>query len=121
MSRCAGLKPDGSACERIVRSSQMYCFAHDPSKEEARKRNAAKAGASKPNRELANVKTQLQEISDRVLRGELDARKATAAVQALNTLLRGIEIERRVRELEEIEHQLAELEARASQQRGWVS
>ena len=36
MPRCAGSKPDGTPCERIVGASQTYCFSHDPARKEIR-------------------------------------------------------------------------------------
>src|SRR5436190_1478009 len=78
-----------------VGASQRVCFAHDPTKEEARKRNAAKAGASKPNRELSEAKDALRLIADMVLRGELDSRRAAVAIQAWNAVIRGVEVEHR--------------------------
>ena len=56
MSRCAATKPDGSPCERIVGASRVYCYAHDPSNADRRRRDAAKAGRSTPNAELKEVR-----------------------------------------------------------------
>jgi hypothetical protein len=80
MPRCGSFKADNSPCERIVGASQTYCFAHDPTKEEVRKRNAAKAGASKPNRELSEAKDALRLVADMVLQGSLDSRRAAVAI-----------------------------------------
>ena len=71
MARCAGFKPDGTACERIVPASRTYCYAHDPRHAEKRRRDAAKAGRSTPNAELKEVKGLLKKLTDRVLSGEL--------------------------------------------------
>lgn len=113
MPRCSAFKPDGTPCERIVGASQSYCFSHDPERSDERRRNASKAAKSKPSRELHDIKAQLQSIADQTIAGELDVRRATASTQALNALLRAVEVERRVREAEELETRLAELEARA--------
>lgn len=59
MPRCSGNKPDGTPCERIVAASQTYCFSHDPARKEERRRNAARAGRSKPNKELVEIKVRL--------------------------------------------------------------
>ena len=124
MPRCSASKPDGSPCERIVGATQDFCFSHDPSHSEERKRNASKAGKSKSNRELRDVRRQLQDITDRVLTGGLDTKRATAATQALQAKIRAVEVERRLEELYEVEEALAELESRTVANRrgaGWPS
>jgi hypothetical protein len=55
MPRCAATKQDGTACERIVRASQRYCYAHDPATAVQRSRNASKAARTNPSRELSAV------------------------------------------------------------------
>ena len=112
MARCAANKPDGSPCERIVGASQKYCFAHDPANAERRSRSASKAARSKPNRELAALKSQLRTVADGVLSGAVEPKRGAVAVQALSALTRAIEQERKVKELEEIEERLVELERR---------
>jgi hypothetical protein len=112
MARCAANKPDGSPCERIVSASQKYCFAHDPANAERRSRSASKAARSKPNRELASLKSQLRTVADGVLSGAVEPKHGAVAVQALSALTRAIEQERKIRELEEIEERVAELERR---------
>jgi hypothetical protein len=112
MPRCAAYKRDGSPCERIVSASQKYCFAHDPANAERRSRSASKAARSKPNRELAALKDTLRNIADDVLSGDIPSKNAAVAVQALSALTRVIEQERKIRELEEIEERISELERR---------
>src|SRR5215210_7504706 len=112
MARCAANKPDGNPCERIVSASQKYCFAHDPANAERRSRSASKAARSKPNREIAALKDQLRHIADGVLSGAIPSKNAAVAVQALSALIRAIEQERKIRELEELEDRVAELERR---------
>ena len=109
MPRCTAFKPNGSPCERIVGASQRFCFAHDPTKEEARKRNAAKAGASKPNRELSEAKDVLRLIADMVLQGSLDSRRAAVAIQAWNAVIRGVEVEHRSMKLARAREELADI------------
>jgi hypothetical protein len=117
MPRCSGFKADNSPCERIVGESQEYCFSHNPDHADERKRNASKAGRSKSNRELRDVRRQLQEITDQTLSGKLDTKRATAATQALQAKIRAVEVERRLEELYEVEQALQELESRVPPQR----
>ncbi len=125
MARCGGSKADGTPCERIVGASQVYCFAHDPARAGERRRNASRAGRGRPSRELAEIKVLLSDLTDRVLGGEgvetLETGRAAVANQLLNTRLRAVEVERKIKEAEEFEERLAELERAAGQkgERGW--
>jgi hypothetical protein len=115
MPRCIGKKADGSACERIVKASQRYCFAHDPSTAAQRKNNAAKAARAKAKArsgtlgEIDKTKGLVQGLIVRLLDGRVSRGEATAAFQGLNTLLRAIELERSVREVEVLEAEIKEL------------
>ncbi len=110
MARCAGTKRDGSRCTAIVNGSQAYCYQHDPKRAEERRRNASRAARSKPNRELSSLKALLADLTERVLSGELETGRAAVANQLVNTRLRAIEQERKIRETEELEERLEALE-----------
>jgi len=110
MPRCAATKPDGSPCERIVGVSQTYCYAHDPANADKRRRDAAKAGRSTPSSELKEVKDLLKKLAQQVLSGQLGTAPAAVANQLLNTRLRAIELERKWKEIEELEARLEAVE-----------
>jgi len=71
---------------------------------------ASKAARSKPNREIPAIKALLEDLTDRVLSGELPTGQAAVANQLINTRLRAIEVERKIREAEEIEERITRLE-----------
>jgi len=71
---------------------------------------ASKAARSKPNRELSSIKALLEDLTERVLLGELQTGQAAVANQLVNTRLRAIEQERKMRELEELAERLEALE-----------
>ncbi len=110
MARCVGYKRDGTPCERIVGASKQYCYAHDPARAEARKRNASKGGKSKPNREIAGIKNQLATMVNEVLTGAVATAPYAVAGQLINTRLRAVELERKVKETEELEERIEALE-----------
>ena len=114
MPRCAGKKGDGTPCERIVGASQTFCYAHDPSYAEDRKRAASKAARSpakgRSNMEIREIKAQLKDLCAAVLEGRAERAAAAVANQIANTQLRAIELERRVRDQEELEDLLEEAE-----------
>src|SRR5215212_3728103 len=115
MPRCAGRKGDGTPCERIVGASQEYCYAHDPTYAEERKRAASKAARSPAKgrsiAEIREIKERLKDLYAAVLEGRAERAAAAVANQIANTQLRAIELERRVREQDELEGHLDELEA----------
>ncbi len=110
MARCAALKPVGTPCERIVGAQQRYCFSHDPSKEEARRRIATKGGKGRgPSRDVAAVSEQLQQLADDVLAGDVDKAQGAVGVQALTARLKALELLRRWHETDELERRVDEL------------
>ncbi len=114
MPRCRGEKPNGAPCERIVGASQEYCYSHDPAREEERRRNASRAGRSKPSGEIKEVKALLKDLTARVLGEEgcdpIETSRAAVANQLANTRLRAAELERKIKETEDLEERLLELE-----------
>ena len=110
MRTCAGIKRDGGRCTTVVANPNDYCYQHDPRRREERSRNASRAGRSKPSRDVVGVKTQLQELADKVLAGSLERADAAVAGQLLNIKLRAIETERRIKETEELEERITALE-----------
>jgi hypothetical protein len=114
MPRCAGKKGDGTPCERIVSASHEYCYAHDPVYAEDRKKAASKAAKSpaksRSTTEIREIKGRLKDLYAAVLEGRAERAAAAVCNQICNTRLRAIELERRVREQDEMEERLAGLE-----------
>jgi hypothetical protein len=71
---------------------------------------ASKAARSKPSRELRDVKALCEDLTERVLAGELPTGPAAVANQLTNTRLRAIEQERKNRETEDLEERIERLE-----------
>jgi hypothetical protein len=116
MARCAGTKADGTPCERIIGASQTFCYSHDDTRRAERSKNASTAAKAKL-KELHEIKEQLRSLVDDVLKGDLEPRVANTACQALNVRLRAYaegrndrEFERKLRETDEFEERLAQLE-----------
>ncbi len=72
--------------------------------------------------ELAEIKALLSELTNRVIGGEgvevLETGRAAVANQLVNTRLRAVELERRIRESDELEARIEELEQAAGRSRG---
>src|SRR5919112_1227896 len=110
MNRCRATKANGEPCTLAATGPQGFCWAHDPANRDKRRRMASKAARSKPGRELSSVKALLEDLTDRVLSGELSTGQAAVANQLVNTRLRTIEQERKIRELQELAVRLEALE-----------
>jgi|ERR671911_2226722 hypothetical protein len=111
MARCQGIKRDGGRCTASVPEGSQWCWNHDPAHAEERKHTAAKAGKSRPSPEITRIKKLLSELTSDVLEGQLETSRAAVANQLLNTYLRAIEVERKIKETEEHEERLQRLEA----------
>jgi len=111
MARCVGYKRDGGRCTATVEPPQQYCWWHDPANAAQRKRAASKGGRSKPNRELADIKRLVGGLVAGVLKGTTDRSDAAVCGQLLNTQIRAVAVELKVREQLELIERLEELEA----------
>jgi len=85
---------------------------HDPTRSAERKRAASKAGKSKPNREISGIKERLRALAEDVLDGRVEKGHGAVVSQIYNVLLRAIEQERKLRETEDLEERLGEIEAK---------
>jgi len=118
MALCAGTKRNGEGCTATVEPPQRYCWWHDPANAAERRRAASKGGRSKPSREIRDLKKQLEDLAAGVLDGTVERANAVVVNQILNTRARLIELERKVRDRDELEERLEALERAAEGQRG---
>ncbi len=112
MYRCCATKASGEAYKAPATGPHGLCWAHAPENAEKRRRMASKAARAKPNRELRNVKALCEDLTERVLSGDLLPGPAAVANQLINTRLRAIEQERKAKETEDLEARIAALESR---------
>jgi hypothetical protein len=121
LAKCAGYKGDGTPCERLISASAVLCYSHDTERVQERSRHASKAAKAKgPAGDLAAVKAQLRTIAEDVLEGRLDKGTGSVAAQILGVWARVTEVERRVKEAEELEERLLALEQQSEARRGGV-
>jgi hypothetical protein len=110
MRGCSAIKQNGEHCKGISATGSDYCPAHDPARAEDRRKAGSKAAKSRHDPEIRRIKGLLQDLYAKVLQGEVGRQAAAVANQIANTQLRAIEIERRVRDQDELEDRLDELE-----------
>jgi hypothetical protein len=113
MARCSGLTASGDQCTAPAAPASAYCYGHDPARAAERKANASKAARAKhAPTELSAIKQELKDLISAVHTGEVARGTAAVMAQLFNVLLRGLEIERRIAEQEELEERLTALEER---------
>jgi hypothetical protein len=124
LSRCTAIKASGERCKGRATWGSEWCWNHNPDHAEERRRHGAKGGKrggrGRPQRETEAIKTLLEDLTDRVLSGELETGPAAVANQLINTRLRAIEQERRLIELEDVLARLDALEEKQRQTQGNV-
>jgi hypothetical protein len=114
---CAGTKRDGSPCNAVVTPGEKWCWNHNPAHAEARRRNASKAGKSKPSNRVKELDAQLAKLYEDTLEGAVDRGVAAVLCQIVYGRARLLELERRIQEVEQFEERVAELEALVAAQR----
>ena len=111
MGTCVAARADGLPCRARAQVGSDYCFWHDPSRREDML-EAAKKGGSRKTIELPEVdeltasqaRRVLASMVETTLKGELDARTAKAVGYLL-------QIEAKIRESDDMERRLREVEA----------
>lgn len=114
MSRCAGITAAGARCKVEAMPGAEWCWNHHPDYEDARRRRASsggkRGGRGRPQAELADLKARLSDLADDVLAGRQDRGNAAVAGQLLNTIIRAVGVEMKVREQMELVERIEELE-----------
>jgi hypothetical protein len=115
LAKCTAITRGGERCRGVAIDSSGLCYAHHPDHAESRRRAARKGGhrggRGRPVVIASEVAEQVQDLSDRVLAGELSRSDAAVCGQLLNVKLRALEVGRKLREAEDLEQRLDELEA----------
>ena len=121
MALCFGIKADGGRCRAQAMRSSEWCIGHHPDKAQARRLRASKGGKrggrGRPQAELSDVKRRIFALVDDVLKGRKDRGDAAVAGQLLNTYIRAVAVELKVREQLEVVERLEVLEASLEERR----
>lgn len=117
MAQCRAITRSGTRCTATVSAGVEWCWNHDPALQEQRRRNASRAGKSRPNREVQSLRDLLTTLHEEVRGGDVETKVGAVLNQILNTRLRLVELERKVREQDELEDRITELEQRAATMR----
>jgi hypothetical protein len=116
MSVCSGIKADGGRCQAQAMRNSEWCINHHPDRADIRRQRASKGGKrggrGRTRRETEAIKALLEDLTERVLSGDLETGPAAVANQLINTRLRAIEQERKIQETEDLEARIEALEAK---------
>ena len=114
MAVCGYIKPDGARCKALPMKGEGYCYAHHPDLEDKRRAASSKGGKrggrGRGNGGVKDVKAWLLKLASDVEGGKLEAKDGSVVSQILNVFLRGVEVERKIKESEELEERLEALE-----------
>jgi hypothetical protein len=113
---CTAVTQYGRPCQNQTQPGKSVCWSHDPENAAQRVRNARAGGVaahSPATREIQELKDELKALVREVKEGKIAPGVAAVITQLANVLLRGIEQQRRVKETEELEARIEELERRA--------
>jgi hypothetical protein len=116
--QCSYIKSGGERCKGVpVRGSEL-CAAHHPDYQASRRAGARRGGKARGAGELAGIKSEIRTVIGAVRRGKLNRGVGAVVFQGYNTLLRAVEVERRVREVDEQEERIAAMERRVHRATG---
>ena len=116
MSVCRATKRNGEPCTLPANGPHDLCWAHDPKNAEKRRRGASRGGKARAGSEIREIKALLEDLTNRVLgegsfaRDPLPSGAAAVANQLINTRLRALELERKIKETDELEARIETLE-----------
>ena len=115
--RCAYKTRDGAPCKGRAIGSNQGCWNHDSDFEMLRRRNARRGGKqggrgrpSTGSADLLRLQSRFEDLADKVLAGVVDKADAAVACQCLNGARSAILGIARIKETEEFELRLSELE-----------
>lgn len=117
MLKCARIKEDGTRCKADAQPGATWCWNHDPAHAAERQRNARKGGKTAgngragANGEIQEIKSMLNELISAVLAEKYTTGMVAVAGQLINIRLRAVELERKLRETQELEERIEALEA----------
>ncbi len=126
MGVCAAIKANSVRCRARAMEGYAYCYNHNPEFADERRLHASKGGKQggrgRPARSgtegLQDIKDQLAELTSGVLSGEVTREVAIAANQLLNTSLRALELERKWKEVLDLEARLEAVEGVLKDRKG---
>ena len=115
--RCSAITRGGERC-KLDATNGSYCWSHAPENADARKRRGRRGGKARGASELSEVKREIRTVISDVLEDRVERGVGAVVFQGYNTLLKAVEVDRRIREEEELLARIEQLEQTQDQQKG---
>lgn len=96
-------------CNNAATGSHGGCYHHDPDYEDLRSARASSAAKAKGNSEIRKLKAEVRELIAELKSGEVDRNVGTALLQGYRVLHALIELERRIKETDELAADIAKI------------
>ncbi len=112
---CRSTTQYGRPCQKPAQPGSERCWSHDPVHAEQRRRNSRAGGVaahSPATLEIGELKDELRALARDVKENKVAPGVGSTLVQIYNTVIRAIETGRKVREQDELEQRVEELEGR---------
>ncbi len=98
LRQCKGKNQAGLPCQKASQCDEDLCWSHNPKNRAERVRTASRGGRGRVNREAAEAKEYLRQLRDDVRSGTCPPGVGSVVNQVVNTMLRSIEVERKLEE-----------------------
>jgi hypothetical protein len=115
--RCSAITKGGERC-RLDATSGSYCWSHAPENAEARRKRGRRGGKARGASEMSEVKREIRTVVSDVLEGRVERGVGAVVFQGYNTLLKAVEVDRRIREEEQLLARIEQLEQAQEAQKG---
>jgi len=116
--QCPAITYAGDRCKRYILPGQDFCSQHDPRRADQRRRAASRAGkASPPIRESTEIREKIFALFEGVRKGDITPPVAHALAALGNTAISSLRLDLKIRELEDFERRLNDLEANLAEDR----
>ena len=118
MIRCSAITVSGERCRGVPIRGSDLCAAHHPQTQARRRAGARRGGRSRGVTEIVDIKAELRDVISEARSGSIERGRAAVLAQLYGVLLRGLEVERKIREVDELEERLQALEETHAQRSG---
>ena len=109
MSQCSFTKANGERCRLPCEPEHDVCWNHNPNNAGKRRRTASSGGRAKADKEVREVKKEIQLLISRVRDDGFDPTAANAINRLYATLLEYIKLERGIFREEDLAVRIKEL------------
>jgi hypothetical protein len=116
--QCPATKRNGDRCSGSVPEGKYHCWFHDPASSDKRRRAASRGGKGNRSKISEDLHKLPEDLTERVVGGDLEPYPASVAGQLVGARLRLLEYERKAKETDELEVKLTEMAEALERQKG---